>query len=57
MRDIKGRFIDGVHGVVTWFISEWLRGNQHTLSNPKNRTTFGVLDIYMEKYFCWKGGI
>lgn len=57
MRDTKGRFIDGAHGVATRFTSERLRGNQFALGNPKNKTTFGVLDVSLDKHPCWKGGI
>mgnify|MGYP006355478717 CR=1 FL=1 len=57
MRDTKGRFIDGTHGVSTRFTREKMIGNQNAKGNPPNRTTFGVIDISMEKHPSWKGGL
>jgi hypothetical protein len=57
MRNKKGQFIDGSHGISTRFTSERLKGNQSAKGNPKNATTFGVVDTAMEKHPQWKGGL
>ncbi len=57
MRDTKGRFVDGTHGVATQFTRESMIGNQNAKGNPKNKTTFGVIDVSMDKHPCWKGGL
>lgn len=57
MRDTKGRFIDGTHGVSTRFTSERSKGNQHAKGNPPNKTTFGVIDVSLDKHPRWKGGL
>ena len=57
MRNNKGQFIDGEAGINTRFTSEQMKGNQYAKGNPKNKTTFGVIDTRMEKHKQWKGGI
>jgi len=57
MRNIKGQFIDGSHGVDTRFTREGSLGNKHAKGNPKNATTFGQYDTKMEKHHQWKGGM
>lgn len=57
MRNDKGQFIDGTAGINTRFTSERMKRNQYAKGNPKNKTTFGVIDTRMEKHKQWKGGI
>jgi hypothetical protein len=56
MRNKKGQFIDGRGGINTRFTREGSLGNQYAKGNPKNATTFGVIDNRMEKHKQWKGG-
>jgi hypothetical protein len=57
MRNKKGQFVDGTDGIAHRFTRETSLGNQHAKGNPKNATTFGVIDTRMEKHKQWKGGI
>ncbi len=57
MRNNKGQFTDGSHGVETRFKREDMIGNKFAKGNPKNATTFGVIDVTMKNHPQWKGGI